>query len=190
MSRRLCVIETALLLTTLLCAAPAEAQLSREEAQIKAAFVYNFLKFVEWPAGTFKRPNAPLVVGIIGGGSIADAAEQVLATKRVRARRLVVRRLKWDESLRGVHVVFVAENDEMRQRRICEAAASEGVLSIGEGSEFAARGGVIGLLIEERKVRFDIDTGAAGAAGLIVSSKLLALARVVHSSRDRADNRQ
>ncbi|HMI47252.1 MAG TPA: YfiR family protein, partial [Gemmatimonadaceae bacterium] len=91
-------------------------------------------------------------------------------------------RIDWDESLTGARAAFVVERDAKRLRRILSAAASAGVLTIGEGESFATRGGVIGLLVEDRKVRFDVDTSAAQNAHLRVSSKLLALTRNVRSS--------
>jgi hypothetical protein len=163
-----------------------QAQTSPDEAQIKAAFVYNFLKFVEWPAESFHGPQDPFVVGIVGEGDTADATERFLGAKQVGPRPIVVRRLKWDQALTGVHAIFVAEHDSKRVRRVLEAAAAVSALSIGEGEDFTERGGVIGLLIDDRKVRFDVDTDAAQAAGLRISSKLLALTRVVHSAAGRA----
>ena len=179
MSRRRGITETALLVATLLSGASADTQAGTNEAQVKAAFVYNFLKFVAWPEGTFKRPNDALVVAMVGDGPTAEATERLLAHKQVGERPLVLRHLKWDEPLTGVHAVLVNERDAKKLRRILEETASGGILSIGEGAEFATRGGVIALLVEERMVRFDIDTDAAVAARLKVSSKLLAVARLV-----------
>jgi hypothetical protein len=86
----------------------------------------------------------------------------------------------------GVEAVFVAERDPSRVRRVLEAAAAARVLTIGEGEEFATQGGVIGLFVENHYVQFDINTTAAGAAGLRISSKLLALTRAVHSMANGA----
>ena len=86
--------------------------------------------------------------------------------------------------------MFVVERDSKKLRRVLDAAAAAGVLTIGEGESFATYGGVIGLLVENRKVRFDVDTTAAQVAGLRVSSKLLALTRVVRSSSDRSGSQQ
>ena len=181
-SKRRSTSSAVLLLATLLAGTRVVAQAPAAEAQIKAAFVYNFLKFVEWPATAFGDRQDPFVVGIIGDGATAEATEQFLASKQIGARSLVTRRLAWNDSLIGVHALFVAERDPKKQRRIFAAAAAASVLSIGEGADFAVRGGVIGLLVENRKVRFDIDVDAAQAAGLQISSKLLALTRSVHST--------
>jgi hypothetical protein len=156
------------------------------ESQVKAMFVYNFLKFVEWPVDSSIGVADPFVVVIIGEGATADATERFLESKTIGERPLVVRRTKWDESLAGARAAFVVERDAERLHRVLDAAATAGVLTIGEGESFTTHGGVIGLLVEDRKVRFDVDTTAAQTAGLRVSSKLLALTRVVHSSTDRS----
>jgi len=153
-----------------------------DESQVKAMFVYNFLKFVEWPLEASLGARDPFVVHIIGDGASADATERFLASRAIGERPLHVRRVRWDQSLVGVRAAFVVERDAKKLRRVLEAAAAAGVLTIGEGESFATRGGVIGLLVEDRKVRFDVDTTAATTAGLRVSSKLLALTRVVRSS--------
>jgi hypothetical protein len=152
-------------------------QAPADESKVKAAFVYNFLKFVEWPATAFRAPRDSFVVGIIGDGPTAEATEQFLAAKLIGAHPLVTRRMKWDHSFLGVHAVFVSEPDSRRLRRVLDSART--TLTIGEGAEFATRGGVIGLLVENDKVRFDVNTDAAEVAGLRISSKLLALTRII-----------
>jgi hypothetical protein len=173
----------AVLFVLLAIAGRVQAQAPADEAQVKAAFVYNFLKFVEWPENSARRADDPLVVAIIGEGSTADAVAAFLVTKRVGERPVVVRHLAWDQPLVGVQAAFVSEGDVKKLRRVFDAAAAAAVLSIGESNAFASRGGVIGLLVEERKVRFDIDTDAAEAAHLRISSKLLALGRVVRANK-------
>ena len=182
MSRRRCTTRTLLLVATLCLGAHAGAQTRADEAQTKAAFVFNFLKFVEWPADATRGPQEAFVMLIIGAGATADATEQFLAAKQIGERPVLVRRIKWDQSLSGVDAVFVAESDTKKLRRVFDTAAAAGTLTIGEGEEFATRGGVIALLVENNRVRFDVDTAAATAAGLRVSSKLLALTRLVHST--------
>ena len=172
-------------MAALLIGARAEAQTVTDEALVKAMFVYNFLKFVEWPAAASASAKDPFVVLIIGDGATSEATEHFLESKSIGDRPLIVRRIRWDQSLAGARAAFVVERDAKRLHRILDAAAAAGVLTIGEGEDFTTLGGVIGLLIENRKVRFDVDTSAAQTAGLRVSSKLLALTHTVHSSSDR-----
>jgi hypothetical protein len=180
------IIKRLLVLATLLFGVRVEAQQApMGEAQVKAMFVYNFLKFVEWPVDASLSAKDPFVVLIIGEGATADATEQFLESKSIGDRPLVVRRIRWDQPLASARAAFVVEPDAKRLHRVLDAAASAGVLTIGEGESFTTHGGVIGLLVEDRKVRFDVDTTAAQVAGLRVSSKLLALTRAVRSSTDR-----
>jgi hypothetical protein len=185
-SGRRSITKRFLLLATLLFGVRAEAQNPMSESQVKAMFVFNFLKFVEWPPDTSVGAKDPFVVIIIGEGATADATEHFLESKMIGERPLVVRRIRWDQSLAGARAAFVLERDEKKLQRVLDAAASAGVLTIGEGESFTSRGGVIGLLVEDRRVRFDVDTSAAQNAGLRISSKLLALTRAVHSSTDRS----
>lgn len=186
MSERRSIIKRVLVLATLLFGVRAEAQTVMSESQVKAMFVYNFLKFVEWPVDTSAGARDPFVVVIIGEGATADATEHFLESRAVGERPLYVRRARWDQSLAGVRAAFVVERDAKKLHHVLDAAAAAGVLTIGEGESFTTRGGVIGLLIEDRKVRFDVDTAAAQSAGLRVSSKLLALTRTVRSSTGRS----
>lgn len=170
----------------LLCGVRMEAQTPTGESQVKAMFVYNLLKFVEWPVATFVGARDPFVVVIIGDGATADATERFLSSKAIGERQLLVRRARWDQSLAGVRAAFVVERDEKKLARVLDAASAAGVLTIGEGDRFTTSGGVIGLIVQDRKVRFDVNTSSAQNARLRVSSKLLALAHVIRTSGDRS----
>jgi hypothetical protein len=184
-SGRRSITKRLFILAALLSGVRAEAQSPVNESQVKAMFVYNFLKFVEWPADSH-RISDPFVVLIIGDGPTADATERFLEAKTIGDQKISVRRVRWDQPLEGARAAFVVESDGKRLHRILDAAASAGVLTIGEGEGFTERGGVIALLVEDRKVRFDVDTTAAQVARLRVSSKLLALTHAVRSSTDRS----
>ncbi len=175
------ITKRLLVFATLLFGVRAEAQAPMGESQVKAMFVYNFLKFVEWPVDASVGARDPFVILIVGEGETADATERFLDSKTIGERPLLVRRTRSDPSFAGVRAAFVLERDGKRLQRILDAAATAGVLTIGEGDGFTTRGGVIGLFVEDRKVRFDVDTSAAQAARLRISSKLLALTRNVRS---------
>ena len=103
------LLLAALLPAALLVGARAEAQGVTDESQVKAMFVYNFLKFVEWPVDLSLGARDPFVVVIIGGGATADAAERFLESRAVGDRPLHVRRARWDQSLTGVRAAFIVE---------------------------------------------------------------------------------
>lgn len=181
MSRRRCGIEAAVALA-LFCGVRADAQAGVDEAQVRAAYVYNFLKFVEWPADSTRGPRQRVLVAIIGKGATADATAKFLVSKKLGDRPIEVFRVGWDQELAGASAVFMADRDAARQRHVLNAIASAPMLTIGDGEEFATRGGMIALVSVERRVRFDINVDAVRAARLGVSSKLLALSRRVHST--------
>ena len=158
------------------------AQGASNEAEVKAAFVYNFLKFVDWPAHALPKPDQPFSIAIVGEGSVADAVENLLQGKKISVYPLAVVRVKAGEPLSDVHAVFVTGADPEKARRTLATRGSAAVLTIGDDDQFAARGGIIGLYVEDRRVRFEVNTDAADARGLRVSSRLLALARLVRSS--------
>ena len=158
------------------------AQSASNEAEVKAAFVYNFLKFVDWPAHAVPKPEQPLSIAIVGEGSVADAVADLLGGKRVGEHPLIVMRVGAGDSLPDVHAVFVTATDREKALRTLATRASAAVLTIGDAHEFASRGGMIGLYLEDRRVRFEVNTDATDAKGLRVSSRLLALARLVRSS--------
>jgi len=189
-SERRSITRRALVLATLLLGVRVDAQTPTGEAQVKAMFVYNFLKFVEWPPDTTLAARDPFIVVIIGDGATADATAHFLESKSIGERPLLVLRNRSDQSLTGARAAFVVEPDAKKLHRVLDAAAVARVLTIGEGDSFTTRGGVIGLIVEDRKVRFDVDTSAAQNAGLRVSSKLLTLTHAIRSSTDRLGDRE
>lgn len=166
------------LLAVLPLAAQGESGVSEEE--IKAAFLFNFAKFVEWPP--LHNSASVFVVGVLGRDSFAAALEQIVQGKAINGKPLLVRRLSRPPESRGCHVVFLTGDDKNRPKQLLAAISAEGVLTVGEAEEFAERGGVIGFVKESNRIRFEINLEAASRAGLRVSSRLLQLARVVHTA--------
>lgn len=158
------------------------------EYQIKAAFLYNFAKFVEWPADTFADPHAPLVLGIVGEDPFGSALDKLAVDKTVNGRGLVIKRLKQGPDLRNCHILFVSSSERKRIPQILGSLQGASVLTVGETERFAQSGGVIDFILEENKVRFEINSDAAARARLNISSKLLALARMVADQRHGAKN--
>lgn len=148
------------------------------EAQIKAAFVYNFAKFVEWPDEA-ASPAAPLVVGVVGDPQLADVVDETLRDKNVRGRRFLVRHFASLDDLALCHILLVASQDKLAVQRSLHVARASPTLTIGEVQGFSDQGGVIELVLEDNKFRFEINAGAARRGGLKVSSRLLRLARSV-----------
>lgn len=163
---------------------PAAGQSGPDEYQVKAAFLYNFVKFVEWPAAT--APKKRIHIGIIGNGPAADAVEAFCKEKSINDKPLVTRRLKWDDDLRHLHIVFVSDTDSKKVQQILAGASETGALTVGDVDGFAARGGIINFFVEDSKVRFEINSNAASEAGFKISARLLSLAKPVGGSGSAA----
>jgi hypothetical protein len=153
------------------------------EYRVKAAFLYNFSKFVDWPVGVFDGTQAPLVIGILGEDPFGPILDQTVAGKTIGSRPFAIQRgLQLDE-LQNVHVLFISRSETQRLAELFGALQGRNVLTVSEIEEFAQRGGIISFLMEQSKVRFQINPAAADGAGLRISSKLLRLAQVVSTER-------
>ena len=151
------------------------------EYQVKAAFLYNFTRFVEWPADAFEAPGDPIVLCVAGNDPFGDSLDNVVRGEILNGRRLTVHRTRDLAEIRSCHVVFVPRAERSRQERILESLHQRGVLTVGESEGFLTRGGIIRFVLEQNKVRFDVNLEAAESSGLKLSSKLLRLARTVYA---------
>ena len=151
------------------------------EYQVKAAFLYNFAKFIEWPAEAFSSGNAPIQLCLAGEDPFGPLLEQTIQGKAAQGREMRIKRLKENEDLRACHILFVGPAEDKRLAQIMDRLNGASVLTVGETHNFTRLGGVITLGLEQNKVRFEVNLQSAERARLKVSSKLLTLARVVRS---------
>ncbi len=159
--------------------APRALSATPNEYQVKAAFLYNFAKFVEWPPGTFPEPNAPLVLEVLGEDPFGQALDEAIAGRSVDGHTLLVRRSRRLQDLRGCQVLFVSSSEQKWLPLILARLEGSPVLTVGESEKFAESGGAIQFLLEDNRVRFAINLDAAMRARLKISAKLLALAKVM-----------
>jgi len=150
------------------------------EYEIKAAFLYNFAKFVEWPSNAFKGPKQPLNICVFGRDPFGRALDDALLGKAIGDHPTALAHAHQLPELAGCHVVFVSAAETPRLAEILGNLRGHNVLVVGETEGFASSGGVIQFVLDENRVRFAINPDAANRAGLKVSSKLLALAIIVH----------
>jgi hypothetical protein len=153
------------------------------EYQLKAVFLMNFAKFVEWPATAFRSAQSALTICVLGEDPFGHDLDDVVRGQVAGDRALAVRRLAQVQREDNCQVLFVSAAEKARTERVLAVLGNTPTLTVGEGDEFPAAGGVIGLLIEDNKVRFDVNLEAAERAGLKISSKLLKLARNVRDRR-------
>ena len=149
------------------------------EYQIKAAFLYKFARFVEWPEGTFADDGDPIRIGVLGEDPFGGLLDRVVRDRMVQGRRLEIKRLERIEDLQDCHVLFVGSSHKRRLSQILQHLDGSGVLTVGEMSLFARDGGMIRLYTKEERVQFEINVDAAERAGLQISSELLKLARII-----------
>jgi hypothetical protein len=153
------------------------------EYEVKAAFLYNFAKFVEWPDTAFDAADAPIVFCVMGNNPFDGRLERVVSDRTANGRRIEVRSVTSSGASSGCHLAFFDESQQVDVARIVQISAGRGpgapVLTVGESEHFAEVGGMIRLLVEEGRVRFDINAAIAERAGLKLSSQLLKLARRV-----------
>ncbi len=168
---------TGLLLGLLAVARPGRAQeVGPSEYQVKAAFLYNFAKFVKWPDKSFASTNSPLVIGILGDNPFGTDLEVAVKNKTINGHPLLIKQVAPAE-LKSCHVVFISRTPKRNLPETLEPLKRESILTVSEVEEFTGAGGMICFTMEENKVRFEINDAAAKMAGLSISSKLLNLAK-------------
>jgi hypothetical protein len=170
------ILSVLILWSSAVCAADERSR----EFQIKAAFVFNFAKFLEWPAGRFAGPEQPITIGVLGETPLAAELESLVKDRRINGRAVLVRSASSLDDLRDLHLLFVGANCDHALKSIQAAAKDRGVLTVGETPAFEAAGGMITFRIEGDKVRFAINISAAEQARLKISAQLQQLATVVH----------
>jgi YfiR/HmsC-like len=155
---------------------------STSEYDVKAAFLFHFAQFVEWPEEAFLSAESPLTYCTVGADVFRGALDESVKGKRIGNRPLRVLHLREREAINSCQVLFIGTAEKGRQTEELASANGRPMLTVGETAEFAQKGGMIGFCLEEKKVRFEINVGAAEKARLKISAKLLALAKTVLGS--------
>lgn len=175
-----CLLALALVIAS---STPAVGQ-TATGADVKAAFLYNFAKFVAWPAVAAGEEPPAFVIGILGNDAIADSLTEFVKGKVHQGRPLSVRRLAARDDLAKVHVLFIGASESARLPELLKRLGSAGVLTVSDADRFCVLGGTIQFRNESDRVRFDVNLRAAEAAGLTINSKLLKLAGTVNPLRN------
>jgi hypothetical protein len=146
------------------------------EVAIKAAFLYNFAKFTEWPA---LASDAALTLCVVGDGRIAAALVDTVRNQRIGAHPIDARSIANDAPLQSCDVLFVSTSETRRAMAILDTLRTLPILTVSDGKDFSRSGGIIEFFVEGGHMRFAINTDAAGRSGLRLSSRLLGLAKIV-----------
>jgi len=147
------------------------------EYQVKAAFLYNFMKFVEWPDSAFVTPEAPIRVAILGDDPFARIVRATMGRRTIGKRSVDVAYCQDLSELSPCHVLFVAARWMDSAGQISAATQTSPTLIVADDHQMAGRGATISFFMQESRVRFTIDADLATAAGLRISSRLLKLAQ-------------
>lgn len=176
-------LSHAVLFIACLIALPAALAQAQSDAptehQVKAAFLYNFAKFVEWPAEAFSGPAAPLQLCVLGEDPFGSDLRDLVKGKIVGGRAVQVLNPVNLEQSRTCHILFVSPSEKGGTRHIIEELSDRSVLIVGDSRGFAEQGGMINFVLENDRVRFEINVKAAERARLKISSRLLNVAKLV-----------
>ena len=149
------------------------------EQDVKAAFVLNFLKFVEWPPGRVPAQGAAFIVVTIGQDAFSATLARACASQRVLDRSVVIRAAQPGSDLSEAHLLFITTGERQRLPAILRAVEGKPVVTVGDTPGFGQSGVMLNLLVQDEHVRFEANTSAAARAGLRLSSHLLRIARIV-----------
>ena len=174
---RLTVVTVACAVSAVLPNAHAQSPAVREY-QIKAAFVYNFIKFVDWPSGALPVSSDTINICVLRDDPFAEALESIKG-KTVKAKQVTIRRIEPGRDLEACQVVFIGSSEEKHMPQVMESLHGLNVLTVGEMERFVQLGGIINFFVQNNRVRFEINVNSAERAGLKLSSQLLSLAKVV-----------
>jgi hypothetical protein len=156
----------------------AQADDAKREYQVKAAFIYNFVQFTQWPDDAFTSADSPFVAAVMGQDPFDHALELAMQGKKIGNHPIVVKQFSSPDDLAGCQLLFVPHSEDERLDEIFRKVASHSILTIGESPKFPPAGGTIRFLLEENKIHFEINLDSAQKARLHISSKLLNLARI------------
>ncbi|MBI3855352.1 MAG: YfiR family protein [Planctomycetes bacterium] len=149
------------------------------EYEVKAAFLYNFAAYVEWPKAAFAEESSPILVCVVGADPFAGTLDRALQGKTAQGRSLAVRHAASAKEAKGCHIVFLPAAEGEQLAALTAALAGTPALLVGESEGLARKGAACNFAIEDSRVRLEVNVGTAEKAGLRLGSKLLKIARRV-----------
>ena len=171
------------MLGVMLCTGQVSAEPAKlTEYQVKAAYLFNFARFAEWPTNRLGPPGEPLVIGVLGDDPFGAVLDKTVAGKTVNERPLVIRRLAPGDDLKQCHLLFISRSETARLAPLLAQLHTNAILTVSEAGSFLGAGGMIQFVSEEGTVKFEVNPGAAQDAGVQISARLLNVARAVKSA--------
>lgn len=157
-----------------------ERGLVNREYAIKAAYLYQFGHYIQWPADSFAQEQSPFVIGVLGADPFGDALDEIARDKKISGRPIEVVRLASPADYKPCHILFITSSAAAEdQISVIQKSQKNPVLLVGESPGFAQQGGTINFFIEGNRVRFEVNMEVAKREQLKISSKLLNLAKII-----------
>ncbi len=186
-SKRLCLplIAAALLWEMAFIPETAGAQaVISKEYQIKAAFLFNFAQFVQWPEGSFTDTNAPFRIGVLGDDPFDGFLDETVRGEKVEGHPLVVQRYRDGDEIKDCQILFISRSEAKQTEQVLADLKGKNVLTVGDIDGFIKNGGVVRFVTEQNKIHLKISPEAAKQANLVISSKILRLSELVEPGKD------
>lgn len=165
---------------------PAESRSAERQApepQLKAAYLYKFAGFIEWPPERFARADSPLWIGVAGNDELAARLEQIVVGRRVNGHALAVRRVHPGETLADLHILYLGPLDRDALATLLAAARGQAVLTVSDSGEAAALGSMVNFVMAQERLRFEVALPQVAPSGLKISARMLSAAqRIVEAS--------
>jgi len=149
------------------------------EWSVKAVFIYNFTRFVEWPEMAFAGPDSPFIIGIVGADPFGPALPEAVAGEKVGTHPIRVQRFQQIADVKDCHLLYISAKEPEKAREMLAAIPRRPMLTVGESPTFARQGGMIRFLTMNNKIRLEVNPTTVRAAQLDISSKLLQVAQIV-----------
>ena len=160
----------------------AKAQRAADVNKLKAAFIYQFSNFVDWPSEAFELDDSPFVIGVVGNKDLREILKSAVRGKSVDGHPLEIKSFESSGDPSSCHILFIGKTEKQHVQGILDLCSDKPVLTIGDSEDFTDKGGVILLYEERNKLRIEINTDAADRAELSISSRLLGLGRLVRDT--------
>lgn len=155
-----------------------QAQAPAREYQLKAVFLYNFTRFVNWPANAFESDQSPLVIGVLGDNPFGNYLVQTVSEEKINGHPMTVQYFKNEEEIRTCHILFINTSDAGTLTQVLAAVQGRNILTVSDHPDFLKQGGMI-KFVTNSKIKLQVNMDACKKTGIVLSSKLLRLAEII-----------
>jgi hypothetical protein len=154
------------------------AQKTSSEYKVKAVFLYNFTRFIDWPPSAFSSPESPFIIGIIGDDPFGSYLEEAVSGEQIENHTIIIKRYHSISEIKDCQVLYINSSNSEYIKEIISLVGKRSILTVSDANNFARWGGMIRLFTDDEKIRIQINSNAAKASQLNISSKLLSVAEV------------